>query len=264
MERKFKLALIVAFYLSKYDLKAAHDLGYKSRRQAFRGVGEKINVNQYTIKHMRDQFDTVLSHRAGYHQSPLPPSRAEVVEKYSFLSEMALFEIVKDILNFSMENHENIESYVKVLEEVEEKDNKNKKKAKVSTEYTTRGITGIKAEELFLTEFKEGKINGFSDGALIDTRQDGTGYDFKLPGDPDIYFEVKGLASEKGGLLFTDKEWAVAKEKQEEYILVFITNISEEPNIQIIRNPYMKLKPNKNIYTTITVNWAVDASQLKS
>jgi hypothetical protein len=263
MEKKFKLGLIVALYLSKYDLKAVERLGFDSRRHAFREVGQKLNVNHNTIKHMRDQFDTIYSHRAGYHQVPLPPSRAEVVEKYSNLSEMALYEIVIDILNENNDSLNDINSYVNVLNISEESDENRKKKSKETSEYTsTRGITGIKAEEFFKDQFINGKVIGFASNELVDTRQDGSGYDYKLMGEPEIYFEVKGLAAEKGGILFTDKEWAVAKEKQDQYILVFITNINQDPKIHLIKNPYQKLKPKKNIYTTISVNWAVDASQV--
>jgi hypothetical protein len=264
MERKFKLGLIVALYLSKYDLQAVERLGYKSRRQAFREVGQKLNVNQYTIKHMRDQFDTIYSHRAGYHQVPLPPSRAEVAEKYSHLSEVALYEIVMDILNENSDSMDEIESYVNILDISKEKDENKKGKNKETPEYTSRGITGIKAEILFKEQFNNGSISGFANRELIDTRQDGSGYDFKLKGEPETYFEVKGLAAEKGGILFTDKEWTVAKEKQDQYILVFITNIDQEPKLQLIKNPYQKLTPLKNIYTTINVNWAVDASQFNN
>lgn len=259
MENKFKRALIVAYYLSKFDLKAAKNLGYKSRTEAFREIGNKINVNHFTIKQMRDQFDTLHGHRRGYHQFPLPPSRVEVAEKYKSLSEIGLNEIVKDIINDSSENYQNLDTYVDILDTSDEKD---REKIKGSNKYTTRGITGVLAEEIFKNDFSEGKIKGFS-GELIDNRQKGSGYDFKSTGNPEYFFEVKGLAIEKGGIMFTDKEWAVAQEKREQYILVFIRNINEEPNIQLISDPFGKLKPNKNIVKTITVNWAIDASQLR-
>ncbi|MEF2097320.1 DUF3883 domain-containing protein [Bacillus sp. CFBP9009] len=263
MEKKFKLGMIIALYLSKYDQKAVDRLGYKSRREAFREVGKKLDVNHFTIKHMRDQFDTIYSHRAGYHQVSLPPSRAEVAEKYSELSELAFYEIVKDILSESNDK-DDIESYVNVLDLSEEKDEINKKRKNRGTiEYTSRGITGVRAEEFFKEQFYKGKLSEFSNGELVDTRQDGSGYDFKLIGEPEVYFEIKGLTAQKGGVLFTDKEWAVAKEKQDQYILVFITNLNQEPQIELIKNPYQKLKPQKNISTTITVNWSVDATQFK-
>ncbi len=262
MEKKFKLGLIVALYLSKYDSSAVERLGYKSRREAFREIGLKLNVNHNTIKHMRDQFDTIFSHRAGYHQSPMPPSRLEVAEKYSTLSESALYEIVIDILNQNNESKNDIELYVNVLSLDEKPENDNGTKRE-KIEYTTRGITGLKAEDFFREKFKKGEITGFNNyRELIDTRQEGTGYDFKLNGEPEVFFEVKGLIAEKGGILFTDKEWETAKKKQEQYILVFITNINHEPHIQLIKNPYQKFNPRKNINKTITVNWAVDESQL--
>ncbi|MDG0032698.1 DUF3883 domain-containing protein [Priestia sp. Y58] len=254
MENKFKLALIIAFYLSKFDMKAVRNLDYRSRAEAFREIGDKLDVNRYTIKQMRDQFDTLHSHRKGYYQFPLPPSRIEVAEKYKLLSEQALREIVKDIIH---SNNKATESYLSVLDIASDQEDKN-----IRREYGSRGITGLKAEEIFIEEFSKGNISKLS-GELLDTRQYGCGYDFELVGNPNYFFEVKGLATKKGSLAFTDKEWEVASKLKENYVLVFIKNINDTPEIQLVINPYEKLRAKKKVYTTISVNWNVDIGQLE-
>jgi len=252
MENKFKMALIIAFYLSKFDMNAVRNLNYKSRAEAFREIGKEIDVNKYTIKQMRDQFDTLHGHRKGYYQFPLPPSRIEVAEKFKLLSETALHEIVTDIVS---EN--NVDTYTGIMESISEKEDK-----KSTKEYSSRGITGLRAEEIFIDEFSKGNIEELS-GELRDTRQDGIGYDFKLLGDINYYIEVKGLAGKSGGIVFTDKEWEKARKFKEKYILVFINNINDMPVLNLIVNPFEKIKPSKYIYTTVAVNWSVNSKQLE-
>ena len=52
-------------------------------------------------------------------------------------------------------------------------------------------------------------------GELIDSRDLGCGYDFEIKSKSYQHFiEVKGLASNIGGLLFTNKEWETAKRER--------------------------------------------------
>lgn len=100
MENNHRLALIVAYYISRFDKKALDTLGFKTMTEAFNLVGEFLNVNPNTVKNMRDEFDPIHPNsRKGWYQRELRPSRLEIVENYSYVSEDALTEIVTDILN---------------------------------------------------------------------------------------------------------------------------------------------------------------------
>ncbi|WP_026476241.1 protein NO VEIN domain-containing protein [Alkaliphilus transvaalensis] len=60
-------------------------------------------------------------------------------------------------------------------------------------------------------------------------------------------------------MLFTDKEWNIARQFKENYYLVVVSNVADERNLifNIIDNPTEKLSVKKNVYTTVQVNWNV-------
>lgn len=124
-----------------------------------------------------------------------------------------------------------------------------------------RGPTGKAAESFFLEYFKNNALPVA--GKIIDSRDFGCGYDFEIrDGEQSYFIEVKGLASTEGGILFTNKEWQTALKHGEKYYLVIVKNLSATPKLVIIQNPASKMKPKKNIYTTIQVSWNVSGKNL--
>ncbi|MGY3190385.1 hypothetical protein ACVWXS_005121 [Lysinibacillus sp. TE18511] len=100
--------------------------------------------------------------------------------------------------------------------------------------------------------------------SLVDTRDIGCGYDFEVE-NTDHVFEVKGLSGNNGGVLFTDKEWSIAAEKQEDYHLVLVKEcFSDEPTVEVYSNPHLKFNPKKQITTVINVNWGISYSDLNN
>jgi hypothetical protein len=258
MEENHKLALIISYYLSKYDRFALINLGYDSFAQAFRDIGDRLQVKPNLIKNMRENFDPLHPNsRVGWYQRELTPSRLAVVKKYGDLSEEALISVVKEILdkfNNNIDDNKNLHTFVNIIDNDDtEQEN--------SREYTTRGVTGRRAEELFLNYFENGEVFGLS-GSLRDTREEGCGYDYEMENEPNFVFEIKGLLNKKGGLSLTDKEWSVANKLGDRYFLILISNIEEIPIMNIFRNPSQIFKPKERVYTTISVNWEVDSSQL--
>ncbi|HHW31023.1 MAG TPA: DUF3883 domain-containing protein [Clostridiaceae bacterium] len=254
MEEYRKLGLLIAYYLSKYDREGLKRLGYNNFTQAYDDIGNKLNVKPNTVKNWRDEFDPLHGNdRHGWYQRELRPSRLEVVEKYKYISEDAFTQIVREILST-----QHITEKFKFVEIIS--GTIGDKKQASTKEYTSSGLTGKRAEEIFLDKFSRGEINGFS-GNLIDTRNDGCGYDFKLDSSSYV-FEVKGLAGCNGGIRFTDKEWATAKKLKGNYILVLVSNIQDKPTIKMIIDPYSRLSANKQTYTTIAVEWHVNSNQL--
>lgn len=131
-----------------------------------------------------------------------------------------------------------------------------------NSSFILRGPTGKKAEQFFIEYHR---INNLPiAGELIDTRDLGCGYDFEIKSDINQYFiEVKGLASNIGGILFTNKEWETAKRERAKYTVCLVSNINESPEISFINDPYSKLNPRKNIIQTVQVQWAVSNNELK-
>ncbi|WP_170937558.1 DUF3883 domain-containing protein [Terribacillus saccharophilus] len=260
MEKNHKLALIVAYYLSRFyvDEKDRTPLEnieiYTGITRAFDEIGKRLNVKPKTIKNMRDHFDPLHGHRKGWHQDTLGPSKLEVYEKFKDLSEEALVAIVRDIIDvngYKDEIKQNIDIYTETIDTDDDDEHKSKKK------FGTRGITGKKAEEIFLNKYNAGEINGLN-SSIIDCRDNGCGYDFEVDVKPKIVFEVKGLAGSKGGVSFTDKEWSVAKKLRDNFNLVLVSNVNDEPLIRIIKDPYKHLTAKKRVTKTIAISWSVD------
>ena len=125
-----------------------------------------------------------------------------------------------------------------------------------------RGPTGKKAEEYFIEYFKDGNLS--IEGNLEDTRDLGCGYDFKIIGKTEYFFEIKGLAEIEGGILFTSKEWITAKKYDRRYFLVIVRNLNSIPEIEFYQDPASKLSPKKNIVTTIQVQWSITTKELNN
>lgn len=259
MEFNNKLALIVAYYLSKFDTFAVEKLGYKNSTQAFNGIGTKLSIKANTIKNMRDEFDSIHDNlRQGWYQRPLRPSRLKVIEVFQHLTEEELYEIIVEIID-----NKEFKDSNECLEMIRPIADNEKKRILKKREFILRGHTGKKAEEIFIEYFKQHKFP--MDGVLVDTREMGCGYDFEIvKGELKIFIEVKGLNGTTGGILFTNKEWQLAKQKMDKYYLVLVHNVSGESEVNIIQNPIKKINAKKNIFTSVQVNWTVSHSDLNS
>lgn len=254
MEYKQKLALVIAFYFSKYDKSAYKNLGYRSFSEAFREIGNILNVKPTSIKQMREQFDPYHENtRVGWYQRPLSRSRRDVMNQYGAFSEAALREIIFDILKTVQLGEQTNENYTKYISEID--DSSISKEG--SSLYTSRGITGQLAEELFLTLYNKGEIKGFT-VHLKDTRLNGTGYDFEMISEPYYVFEIKGLRAKKGSVIFTDHEWKVAQNLREKYFVILLSNLDEDVKISVVQNPSEVLRPNLRMYPIMQVNWQVE------
>lgn len=253
MKDNHKLALYISYYLAKYDKIALSNLGYKTWNSAFEDVSSKLKINTNSVKNWRDEFDPLFEHRAGWHQRPMSISRVTIAQALENLSELQVREIVKDILSGDIyKNDEELRSLLTIINEDDHKEQR---------DFIIRAPTGKAAENFFIDHHS--RTNTPMAGELVDFRDFGVGYDFKIQtNEAEFYIEVKGLSSEKGGILLTDKEWEVAHEKRENYFLCIVSNLENKPRVTFIQNPAEGLKPKKHIYTSIQVNWIVSPSEL--
>ena len=128
MKEENKLALIVGYYLSRFDEAAYTNLGYETQHLAHHGIGEKLGVKPATIKNMRDEFDPFHENsRKGWHKRAPIKSRTELISQFKDYSEEELRKRVQEILNpnlssravFSEIEHEEIPSNERALIEGE-------------------------------------------------------------------------------------------------------------------------------------------------
>lgn len=256
MENNHKLTLYITYYLARFDKVALHNLGYKNWESAFVDISNKLGVKKHSVRNWRDEFDPLFGFRAGWYQRPMSPSRINVALAFENLEESEIRAIIEDILTGEIRN--NLENLNHLLAIASEKSDEQRKST-----FILRGPTGRKAEQVFI-EYHS--INSLPmAGELIDTRDLGCGYDFEINSSNKRYFiEVKGLASNQGGILFTNKEWEIAKNERENYIVCLISNINNTPNITFINDPFSKLNPKKNIIQTVQVQWSVSNNELQS
>jgi hypothetical protein len=255
MEKNHKLTLYISYYLARFNNEALANLGYNTWNSAFNDISERLQVNSHSVKNWRDEFDPLFGHRAGWYQRPMSPSRVKVAQALEDLDETQIRELVKDILSGGISKDPDEEE--QLLSIVSEDREPSKKK------YIVRTPTGRAAEEFFIQQhINTGKP---LPGKLVDCRDLGCGYDFRIQSEnSELFVEVKGLSEVSGGVLFTDKEWRTAKEYTEKYILCIVKNIPQDPTICFISNPAKMLKPKKNIYTTIQINWSITQNQLEN
>lgn len=254
MESNRKLGLYVSYYLSRFDEQAYQNLGFGNQMETHTKLGDLLSVKPKTVQNWRDEFDPLFGHRAGWYQRPMSPSRIRVAQALENLDEFQVRSIVKDIISGKITEEPDEEEQLLSIASDETQRNSTQK-------FILRAPTGRAAEEFFQKHFSENKKP--IDGELIDCRDLGVGYDFRIETVAEKYFvDIKGLSEFTGGILFTNKEWATAKEHGEKYFLCVISNLNENAEIIFIQNPTDKLNPKKNIYTSIQISWSVTQYQL--
>jgi len=245
------VVLIVTFYLSKYDRQACRALGYNNFHQAFEDVGHRLGVKPNTIKNRRDEFDPIHDNgRVGWYQRGLRSSYAKIVQMFDNLSFEALTDLVRDLLNDGGQSLD-VEPMLMAL---------NAQGDKQQSVFVPRAATGRKAEECFIRWFHEGVLP--FQGKLVDKRDYGCGYDFFVEGHISHQVEVKGLVSETGGVLLTDKEWQTARHYKQNYSLFVVYSVDDNPTWTIINNPSLCLSPKMSVRTVVQVSWQVPSGQL--
>jgi hypothetical protein len=249
-------AIIVAYYLSRFDLEGCKKLGFSSISDAFGIAAEKLNVKRNYIKFRRDQFDPIFPWRIGW-QRKMDKRIVRAIEAFQDLEEPDLREIVLALLND--EKYRESEEAERIVNSIKYEQ---KGKSKRESVFILRGPTGRRAEDFFIKNFNETGLP--IAGKLVDTRDLGCGYDFEIESSEKKYFiEIKGLSQITGGVLFTNKEWKTAKEKGNFYFLVVVKNIDSIPEIIFIRNPFDKLMPKKSVYTSVQIQWSAPQKELE-
>ena len=241
-------AIVVSYYLSRFNNEAVNNLGYKSWKDAFDDLSDKLQINKHTIKNWRDEFDPFHGHRAGWHQRQPRKTISNIISQFEQLEEFDIRQIAIEIINGNKID----------LPEIDSSENE----VVTNPIFILRGPTGKKAEQFFIEYHRLNNLPVA--GELIDTRDLGCGYDFEIKSESSQHFiEVKGLANNIGGLLFTNKEWETAKQERTKYTVCLVSNINDSPEISFINDPFSKLTPRKNIIQTVQVQWSVSNNELQ-
>ena len=239
-------AIVVGYAMSRLDRLYLTMRSAKTWEQAFREVADALSIPVLSIKNLRDEFDPVHANpRHGWFQRPLRPNRQKVLDELKDVSDEALAELVSSILR--RDEEATIEA-IDALAYVN----------RVAYNVAERLLTGRRAEEYFLGHCHN--LIQVDPSSILDLRQAACGYDFGVNDLPQLAVEVKGIKEISGSILFTDREWSVARSRGMDYWVVIVGNLAAEPIARVIRDPH-SLLPARSVYRqTIAVEWHASVS----
>lgn len=100
-------------------------------------------------------------------------------------------------------------------------------------------------------------------GELRDTRDLGCGYDFEILNDTGSYcVEVKGLSGTSESIVFTEKEWKVARYQRNHYILCVVDNVYNNPTIKFLYDPASELTVTREVEQVLQVRCSASVSEI--
>lgn len=226
----YEILNLIGYGLSKFNDDFIKEFGFKTKT-AFYEYCVKINIAETvgTVKNRMDLFDNFFPNngRKGWWQK----GDTYIHRKY-LIDNLFGNENVKgysDIVKLYLkENYKIKELFVDV-------------KPIVKSRFKKLQETGLEAELYFINNFNE--ISNFNNGILEDARLYGDGYDFQINVNEMTYLaEVKGIREKKGRFRLTEKEYLMASEYKNDYIVILVLNLNDKPTFLPIENPINNLK----------------------
>lgn len=193
MKNRDKL-IICGLFLAKFDTLAYKSLGFSSFMESFNILGLSLHGKPSNIKLYRDEFDLYFNNaRKGWHKRGLRSYTKGIFEKYRDLDLQDFSNLVASFL---------IKNYQEKLQVNEFLD------SKIESSFIKRVATGKAAEQYFRDNF----TSYFKDFSLLDSREFGCGFDFKMQNEREFYYvEVKCLSASSGNFMLTEKEYTIAQ-----------------------------------------------------
>lgn len=219
MKNRDKL-IICGLFLAKFDTLAYKSLGFSSFMESFNILGLSLHGKPSNIKLYRDEFDLYFNNaRKGWHKRGLRSYTKEIFEKYRDLDLQDFSNLVASFL---------IKNYQEKLQVNEFLD------SKIESGFIKRVATGKAAEQYFRDNFRQ----YFKDFSLLDSREFGCGFDFKMQNEREFYYvEVKCLSASSGNFMLTEKEYTIAQNLKDKYCLYIVSNLKEKPRENVFFNP---------------------------
>jgi hypothetical protein len=231
----YEILNLIGYGLSKFNDEFIKEFGFKTKT-AFYEYCVNIDIAETvgTVKNRMDLFDHFFpdNGRKGWWQK----GDAYIHRKY-LIDSLFGNENVKgysDIVKLYLtENYKVKELFVQV-------------KPIVKSRFKKLQETGLEAELYFMNNFNE--ISTFNNGILEDARLYGDGYDFQINVNESSYLsEVKGIREKKGRFRLTEKEFLMASEYKNDYIVTLVLNMNDLPTFLTIENPINNLKFDERI-----------------
>ncbi|QOG02840.1 DUF3883 domain-containing protein [Flavobacterium sp. MDT1-60] len=225
----YEVLNLIGYGLSKFDKLFIKEFGFTTQTSFFQyfvkiGLAETPSV----VKNRMDIFDPFFpNERKGWWQ-----------KGNAYLHRKHLID--------SLFGNENVKSYADIVKLYLKENYKIKElyvevKPIVKSRFKKLQETGLEAELYFINNYNE--ISNFKNGILEDARLYGDGYDFQINVNESSFLaEVKGIREKRGKFRLTEKEFLMASEYKNDYIIALVLNMNDSPNFLTIENPIGNLK----------------------
>lgn len=244
----YQKAMLVGLFMSKFGRDGVLRLGFKSYNESYNIIGLSLGVKPNSIKNYRDEFAPLFpdSDIRGWHKRDPRPDRLLMYDKYGNLG----LEDFADLIERSVTKR----PLPSVLPETPSR------LSRGDDSFARRLITGQAAEAYFRHRRKA--LPEFDGLQMKDTTHTGCGFDFRLFSDNICYgVEVKGLRTNTGGIMLTEKEYETAATMRKDYFLFVVKNLSGDPSHQLHRNPlFSKLQFSRTERKVIQISWTTRIS----
>lgn len=226
----YEILNLLGYGLSKFDNSFIEEFGFTTKTNFFNyfveiGIAETGSV----VKNRMDLFDPFFStnHRKGWWQHG-----DTYIHRKHLIDNLFGDENVKgysDVVKLYLKENYKIKGlYVEV-------------KPIVKSRFKKLQETGLEAELYFINNYTE--ISNFKNGILEDARLYGDGYDFQIDVNESSFLaEVKGIKEKRGKFRLTEKEFLMASEYKNDYIIALVLNMNDTPTFLTIENPISNLK----------------------
>ncbi len=237
--KNYEILNLIGYGLSKFDNEFIHEFGFTTKTAFYEYcVTIEIAETVGTVKNRMDLFDHFFPNngRKGWWQ-----------KGDAYIHRKKLID--------SLFGHEDVKGYANIVklylqENFKVKDLIVEVKPIIKSRFKKLQKTGLEAELYFIHNFEK-EIPLFKNGVLEDARLYGDGYDFQINVNAKAYLaEVKGIREKKGKFRLTEKEYKMASEYKDDFVLSLVLNLNDLPTFLIIENPIHHLQFEERIINT--------------
>jgi len=240
--RNYELLNLIGYGLAKFNNEFSQQFGFSTKTAFYQSiVTQGIAETTGTVKNRQDLFDPFFDNgRKGWWQKgDVYKHRKILIDSlYGELDVKLFANVVKLYLTQAVSKTGYIEK--------DEVNGTEKISPILYSRFNQLQVTGQKAELYFINNFQ--MIGEFRLGKLEDARLLGDGYDFQIQVNTRFLLaEIKGLRGNYGAIRFTKNEYIKAKEYEQDYGLVIVSNLDDVPKFITVFNPANRLSLTKQI-----------------
>lgn len=241
--QNYEVLNLIGYGLAKFDMSFVTFFGFKTKTAFYEYIVEQgIADTIGTVKNRQDLFDPFFDNdRKGWWQKGDAYIHRKVFidSLFGSLDANAYADIVKLYLQ------DKFDVIAKASKEIS---------PVIKSKFKQLQVTGQEAELFFMNNFN--RVDSFQNGILEDARIFGDGYDFQIEIQKHFFLaEIKGVRTDYGSIRMTQNEFNKAKEYNNDYALVVVSNLRDIPKMSVIFNPTEKISFIEKAINTKQVNY---------